>query len=287
MLDSANITLAGDWAKPVNTLIEKISDATGTLLAPWQIKRVATANANANKTKALADIEITELQQRAMFRVLQEETKRQENIESISKKSFEDIKEEATPEDIDSDWLSNFFDKCKNISDDEMQEQWSRILSSEANQPGKFSKKTIEVMYQLDRNDAELFKNLCTFCWFNNGSPLVLINEYNNDIFKNQNINFTTLSHLQDLGLINFQSVSKFNLTFSVNQIILGYFEKYHVLNFKDGDKNQLVTGVVNFTKAGEQLFKISSPTYNSEYYDYILEEWNKVGYEITILPTQ
>ena len=145
MLDNTNITIAGDWAKPVGALIEKIADATGAVLGPWQIERVAKANANADQTKALSDIKITELQQRAMFRLLQEETKRQENIESISRKSFEDIKEEAKPEDIDNDWLSNFFDKCKNISDDEMQEQWSRILASEANQPGKFSKKQLRL----------------------------------------------------------------------------------------------------------------------------------------------
>ena len=37
----------GDLAKPANTLIEKISEAGIGLFAPWQIKRVAKADAAA------------------------------------------------------------------------------------------------------------------------------------------------------------------------------------------------------------------------------------------------
>jgi len=78
MSESGNSLInLGDWPKPANTLIEKISDAIGGLYRPFQIRRVAQADADADKIRAVAQIEITELQQRAMFRLFAEEGKKQ------------------------------------------------------------------------------------------------------------------------------------------------------------------------------------------------------------------
>lgn len=52
----------GDLSKPATVLIEKISDAIGALYKPRQIKRIAQAEAEAEKIKALAGIEVTEIQ---------------------------------------------------------------------------------------------------------------------------------------------------------------------------------------------------------------------------------
>jgi hypothetical protein len=54
--------------KPATVLIEKISSAIGTLYRPRQIVREARAEAEAEKIKALAGIEITEIQRRGMVR---------------------------------------------------------------------------------------------------------------------------------------------------------------------------------------------------------------------------
>ena len=51
----------GDLTKPATVLIEKISDAIGTLYLPRHIKRMAAAEAEADKIRALAQIEISEI----------------------------------------------------------------------------------------------------------------------------------------------------------------------------------------------------------------------------------
>ena len=70
----------GDLTKPANTLIEKISDAGIGLFAPWQIKRVAKADAEAAVIKAEAAIQITDLHRRAGYRFIEEEAQRQMNM---------------------------------------------------------------------------------------------------------------------------------------------------------------------------------------------------------------
>lgn len=53
----------GELSKPATVLIEKVSDAVGGIAKPWQIKRVANAEAEAAKIKAIAQLEITDLEQ--------------------------------------------------------------------------------------------------------------------------------------------------------------------------------------------------------------------------------
>ena len=56
-----------------------------------------------------------------------EEAIKQRNIESITAKALPQVEESATPQNIENDWIANFFDKSRLISDDEMQVLWSRL----------------------------------------------------------------------------------------------------------------------------------------------------------------
>ncbi|MBI5097579.1 MAG: DUF2806 domain-containing protein [Nitrospirae bacterium] len=198
----------GDLSKPATVLVEKISDAIGGLALPWQIKRIAKAEAEAGEIKALSDIKITEIQHRAMRRLLFEETKKQENIESITRQALNDLRDDAKPEGIEEDWIFNFFEKGKLISDKEMQCLWARILAGEANRPGSFSKRTIEIVSTLSKEEAHLFTSLCVFAWqFGNNELATLIYHIyggEKSIYNRNGISFSTLTHLDNIGIINF-----------------------------------------------------------------------------------
>ena len=154
-IPGANITLAGDWSKPVNTLIEKISNALGGHFEPHYIRKVAQAQADAAKIEAAAGIEVTDLRQRALRRHLAEEAKRQQNMEAIFAKAVPGIAGDAKTQDVEDDWLTNFFDKCRTVSDEDMQTLWSKLLAGEANHPGSFSKRTVNFLAALFNPVAE------------------------------------------------------------------------------------------------------------------------------------
>ena len=82
------LTNLGDLTKPATVLIEKISDAVGGVFKPFQIVRVAKAEAEAEVIHAEAQIRVSDIQRRAMHRFLVEEAKRQSNIESITQKAL-------------------------------------------------------------------------------------------------------------------------------------------------------------------------------------------------------
>lgn len=277
----------GDLAKPVNTLIEKISNAIGALYAPRQIKRIAKAEAEASKIKAIAEVEtskiqalsefeIKELQQRALYRFITEETKKQINIESITGKSFKDVKEDAKPENMENDWITNFFDKCKLISDEEMQILWAKVLAGEANNPGSYSTRTIDFLSTMDKRDAQIFQNFCSFCWFIN-TPQLLIYDIHDEIYNKNNTNFfSDLHHLHTIGLISYESLTGYIKIIPNNSINTSYFDIPISIEFlKKSEKNEILLGKVSLSQIGIELLKISNSKPIPEFVDYVLKKWH------------
>jgi len=138
MSDSNAMINLGDLTKPATVLIEKISDAVGGIFQPYQIKRIALAEAEAGIIRAQGEIEVTDLQRRAMHRFIAEEGKKQENIESITYQAIPLLEDKSKPQQMNDDWIANFFDKCRIVSDEEMQRLWAKVLAGEANSPGNF-----------------------------------------------------------------------------------------------------------------------------------------------------
>ena len=58
---SISLVNLGKLSKPADTLIKKVSSAVGGMFEPWQIKRVAKAQAEADLIKAQSDIQITDV----------------------------------------------------------------------------------------------------------------------------------------------------------------------------------------------------------------------------------
>lgn len=212
MSNDTSLINLGDLSKPATVLIEKISDAIGGIFKPYQIRRVAKAEAEAETIRATAQIEITEMQQRAFVRFVAEEAKKQANIESITRKALEDVKDDARPQDVEDDWISNFFDKCRLISDKEMQSLWAKVLAGEANSPGRYSKRTVNFLSSLDKSDAALFTQLCGYGWFLSNVVPLIYNE-NDEIYMKHGINFDSLKHLDNIGLLSFEPLAGYQRT--------------------------------------------------------------------------
>lgn len=150
----------GDLAKPATILIEKISNAIGVLYEPTRITRNASAEAEAEKIRALARFELSELEERAIRRKISQEARRQKNIEHITAQAIPNLESSDMTQALDEDWLAHLFRQCEDVSDAAMQSIWSKVLSGEANRPGAFSKRTVDFLATLDKSDAVLFTKL-------------------------------------------------------------------------------------------------------------------------------
>lgn len=277
MSEGNSIINLGDLSKPANTLIEKISEAIGDVFKPWQIRRVAKAEAEAEQIKALSKIETSQLEQRALQRFVYEEAKKQSNIENITGQSLPQLNEGAKPEDIEDDWITNFFDKCRLVSDEEMQSVWARILAGEANSPGRFSKRTVNFMESLDKQDALLFTKLCAFNWML-GDIQPLIYDTSAEIYTKNGINFSILKHLDAIGLISFESLSGYKRHGFSQTTVTVYKNAPVILKFPKENDNEINIGKVLLTTIGRELANICVPETIAGFDEYIIDEWKKKG---------
>lgn len=287
MSEGKSLINLGDLSKSATVLIEKISDAIGTLYEPTHIKRVAKAEVEAEKVRTIGNIETTEIQQRAISRLIQEEGKKQENIESIAAQTTTRLEEDAKPENVENDWISYFFEKCRNVSDAEMQSLWANLLAGEANRPGTYSKRTIELISTLDKSDAHLFTKLCgfsAFCGLFSGYAIPLVLDYNAEIYKKNDINFNSLNHLESIGLIKFDGLQGFVIQDLPKNVPFLYFGlPIRFILPKDSD-NALAIGQVMLTQAGLQLAPICGAQMNGEFLNYMIEHYKNKGVEAEVM---
>ena len=209
MADNPLSSLGEGLTKPATVLIEKVSGAVGGIFRPAQIRRIAKAEADAARIHAASEIEITDLQRRAALRWIDEEAQHQLNMEKITRRALPLLNENATPQDMGNDWIANFFGKCRGISDDDMQDLWARILAGEANTPSSFSRQTINLLESLGPREAELFTSVCRFTWDMKGHganvvrcPVIFTSDTVQQIYTENDINFSSLDRLAELGLI-------------------------------------------------------------------------------------
>lgn len=265
---------------PASVFIQRISDALEGGLKPWQIRRVAAAEADVAHLKAISELTIAALQdtallERASVRVAAEEMRDQRNIEAAIFKALPNLHDGARPEELDDDWLVNFFDKCRLISNEEMQRLWAQVLAGEANEPGSFSSRTVNFLSSLSRKEAQSFRTLCCYNWrgpegaiypiiFQRGDtmPVPLLHE--------------ELIHLQNIGLVTYHygGFRTGGLTLPTDRVRLTYHDVEIEVEHRKSDQDAYSTpsiylGGVTLTQVGTELASICDPPADYKVVDY------------------
>ena len=269
LIDLSNLS------KPADTLVKKVSNAVGGLFAPYQIKRMAKAEAEAAMIRAQSETAITDLHRRAVHRWIDEEAQRQSNMEEITAKALPQLDEKAAPDSVENDWLVNFFDKSRIVSDNEMQELWSRVLAGEANTPGTYSKRTVNFLSDLDKADAVLFAKLCGFGWMI-GDVVPLVFDVQADIYNQQGINFRSLNHLESIGLVQLNSLTGIVRQNLPKKFTVLYYGSPLLLEMPKNTANELEIGVVLLTKVGQELAPICGSVPVDGFREFVMAKWKQ-----------
>lgn len=141
------------------------------------------------------------------------------NFLSVAQKADEYYSEmnhnENGSKSYDFDWFIRFYESVGNISDEEMQDLWARILAGEINNPSTFSLKIIDILKNLRKKDAELFDKICSHSIHFNGIKYILPNY--EEFLEHCNIKYSDIVNLSEFGLINSSPllVYKINITAS------------------------------------------------------------------------
>ncbi len=275
----------GKLSKPISKLIGAVSQGIGTIYEPTKIRRKARAKADASLIKAEADIQKKELLQRAVNRFTFQEISRQENIENIIQAAAASLPETVSEEPVDKDWISRFFDECKDVSDVELHKFWGRLLAGEVTKPKSCSRKTLATLKDLSQEDAELFTEFCSYIWIRIGDFLdwedlkyhepyyfMPIDQLDIERFLERCIlTYGECLHLENLGLIHCKKDISFKL--SIHDILI-YSDLYHSMVWDCKKYNSYIgsddwgeIACFVLTKAGTELFSVAKVEPNWDYY--------------------
>jgi hypothetical protein len=269
----------GDLTTPLTKLIETVSDGVGVLYEPKRIREKAKAEADASIIKAEADAEIRVINYRIDARIKHLESRRQKNIDSIVSKTADLLPEEVSDEKVDDDWVVQFINYSQDVSNEEMQLLWARLLAGEVARPGTYSLRALQLVRLLTPKDAEIFKRLCNYSW-KVGRGLLTISYFYTPAEKadHNRIPFEEYLHLESLGLIPPSSATTLSII-SKNAKLIEYCNRWFSVNNPTLKKVALMARP--FSSVGAELASLCNPEPDEEYLREILDYWSKLGLKI------
>jgi hypothetical protein len=279
-----------DLTKPVTKLVETVAHGIGVLYEPYRIRRQAEAEAEAIEIKAEAEagalvirakseIKVRELAARAGERIAFRELRRQENIERITAKALPLLPNEVAEQPVDPDWTAHFFENCQDISDEQIQQLWARILAGEVSAPGTFSLRTLGIVKMLTKEDAGLFTRFCTYVWQTSEKLEAILYPPHNRRFAGEE--YDVLLRLQWMGLLICQPKMLLKVgapaefTYWGTRYTLSHAEPTFVIRVGDAA----------LTEAGRELTSVSGAIPDPVYRDKVLAWWRSQGIGITENP--
>ena len=277
--------------KPLEKLIEVISQGIGKVYSPRGIRKEADARAyeieiiERAKSKALSEGKIieAETQQNIQERLIYKEINRQINIENVTQIAAEQLSQETnvSEEAVDKDWTTRFFNIVEDVSNDEMQKLWGRILAGEVKQPKSYSLRTLELLKNLTKNDAEIFTKASNFKISSHSSPF-LFRGKDNKALEKYGMSFEERLLLTEIGILQ----SETNITRTLQQLsednfILFEYGDFLIKAHKKANSQSHNISILRFTKIGEELLNLLTTTANFDYMEAFISEVENENIEI------
>ncbi len=282
------MTLIKIEGKAIKKLIEVVSQGIGTLYKPRAIRKEADAEAYKNEALAKAEAKKTliegeakiELVERARERLVNQEINRQTNLEEIAEKSIKYLEANVSEEPVDEDWRTRYFNKAQDISNDEMQEIWAKILAGEVTNPGQVSFRTLEIISNISKIEATKFQIACSLA----SSKSLIWKIGRNSSIDAYGLNYNDLMLLREAGLIhgNDNLIQTFQVVPQIASALITIGNDfYQIKNSKNTSQKKFIFNQIAFTNAGNELCRIVNSEPNMDFHKKIIEQRVSEGYEL------
>lgn len=221
------------------------------------------------KNKTVNQLKSTSLKERANDRLDYQEAKRQKNIEDVTAYAADELKDEqpVTNEPVDEDWTTRFFRIVEDVSNEEMQALWGKILAGEIKQPNTYSLRTLELIRNLSKREAETFKKVAKYAIMGNNVNYLFKGKNETILEEKYNIKYADIALLTEIGLIQPGALVQYQILCNpkdhITVLIAG--ETVLIINIK-ANVPTIQMPVDVFTNAGNELLKLVKPDPPMEY---------------------
>jgi hypothetical protein len=109
--------------------------------------------------------------------------------------------------------------------------------------------------------------------------------DFNNRSYRSNGADFDSLKHLSDIGFITLEYHAQFEQVYNIKNIVVSYYDKLANIEFSKQTNNKFSHGKVTLTQIGRELVPIANGKPLEGFYEYLLEEWRKLGYKTPVFP--
>ena len=189
--------------------------------------------------------------------------KRMANVQSIVGQAIVQMPEQVPDTPVDHDWTARFFDNAKDVSDEEMQKLWAKLLAGEVESPGRASLRTLDILRNMTQKEAELFARAVNYIFVETSSATW--------VFAGN----TGVQALPDISMGELQSLIEARLVMPNDSELCRsatpHPDGYCRLLYAGKKELRVQAGEFNipayhFSISGTQLAKYIEPTVNAEY---------------------
>ena len=206
----------------------------------------------------------------AISYTLLKERKHFENFKSVSGKARNIVSdnEVVTDEPVNDDWLNRFNKIVEDVSDETMQNLWAQILAGEVKHPNSFSLRTLDVLRNMTRSDAQLFIDALKYLCF--GEYILTGSEYGLPLMNV--ISLIEIGLMTPDELTHTRSIPIGNCVAPVNNRYLYSIENTNEQVIKVDFQ------VRRLTRAGVELLSLIDNKDYFETYDFIGKKFKSAG---------
>lgn len=191
--------------------------------------------------------------------------RKEKNRANILTKACEELKYEndVSDEPLNEDWFSRFLDYAGDISDEDVQLLWAKILSNEVRKPKSISLRTLDVLRNISWDEAKKISRIAPYIWTTDNRSLYLRDK---EISKKYNVTFSDILSLDEVGLISSNPQLTYTLPFDVGQMKAFYNENFIIIMSNKKEKAiEINLSVYTLSKSGTELLRILHPCGNLE----------------------
>lgn len=165
----------------------------------------------------------------------------------------------------DFDWFIRYYEASGNVSDEKMQDIWSKVLAGEIDNPSSFSLRTIDILKNMRKTDAELFAKFCE-CSFMRYNGQMFLPNYDEYLEENE-IEYSDVMQLNEMGLIF--SDASISITYEQiqvkPQVLFVNKELIMTVAAKDEKNRNFHIKQFPYTKVGNELATLVSNSASDE----------------------
>ncbi|MGN6214111.1 DUF2806 domain-containing protein [Parafilimonas sp.] len=195
--------LAQARAEEMKIIASAVKDNfTGTGGIEYKEEKLQISSPSQPTPVNISQLPSPDLESRTQERLLFQQAKKQHNIESITSIAAEQLKDEPAIDNkpIDEDWMNRFFNIAEDISNEEMQSLWGKILAGEIKRPQSYSLRTLELIRNLSKEEADIITKIANFV-------IKIRNDYllykgNDSALEKYGISYYDVALLTEIGII-------------------------------------------------------------------------------------